>query len=76
LTEDGDAVDILALVEEPSFSGCLIEVRPIGVMNMIDQERRVTATLGWGGPDDARKVIRRVERYKAGEAAVWLTKHS
>jgi inorganic pyrophosphatase len=37
LAPDGDAVDVLVLVEEPSFSGCLIEVRPIGVMNMIDQ---------------------------------------
>jgi len=37
LAPDGDAVDVLALVEEPSFPGCLIEVRPIGVMNMVDQ---------------------------------------
>jgi inorganic pyrophosphatase len=99
---DADPVDCLALVEEPSFSGCLIEVRPIGVLNMIDQdesdqkilavpnrnprydevhsmdgifahvrleiehfftiykelEGRKTATLGWGGPGDARQAIR------------------
>ena len=29
LADDGDPLDVLALVEEPSFSGCLIEVRPI-----------------------------------------------
>jgi inorganic pyrophosphatase len=27
------------LVKEPSFPGCLIEVRPIGVLNMIDQDQ-------------------------------------
>src|SRR5471032_3249524 len=38
IAPDDDPVDILALVEEPSFAGCLIEVRPIGVLNMIDQD--------------------------------------
>ena len=27
------------LVKEPSFPGCLIEVRPIGVLIMIDQDQ-------------------------------------
>jgi inorganic pyrophosphatase len=35
--QDGDPLDVLALVEEPSFTGCLIEVRPVGILNMIDQ---------------------------------------
>src|SRR5579871_252626 len=35
--DDGDPLDVLALVEQPSFSGCLIQVRPVGVLNMIDQ---------------------------------------
>jgi len=39
LAEDGDPADVLALVEEPSFCGCLIEVRPIGMLNMIDQDK-------------------------------------
>ena len=30
-------MDVLALVEEPSFPGCMIEVRPIGVLNMVDK---------------------------------------
>jgi len=40
LADDGDPLDVLALVEEPSFSGCLIEVRPIGMLNMIDRKKR------------------------------------
>src|SRR5437868_12896039 len=37
LASDGDPMDVLALVEEPSFPGCMIEVRPIGVLNMVDK---------------------------------------
>lgn len=40
LSSDGDPLDLLALVEEPSFPGCLIEVRPIGVLNMVDQQQK------------------------------------
>ena len=36
LSEDGDPLDVLALVTEPSFSGCMIEVRPVGVLDMVD----------------------------------------
>ena len=39
LADDGDPLDVLALVEEPSFSGCLIDVRPIGMLNMIDRKK-------------------------------------
>lgn len=36
LFSDGDPVDIMVLIEEPTFVGCLIEVRPLGVMRMVD----------------------------------------
>ena len=36
LGDDGDPLDVLVLVDEPSFPGCLQEVRPIGLMEMID----------------------------------------
>lgn len=38
LAEDGDPLDVLALVNEPSFTGCLIEVRPVGVLYMVDKD--------------------------------------
>lgn len=38
LAEDGDPLDVLTLVSEPSFTGCLIEVRPVGVLNMVDRD--------------------------------------
>ncbi len=40
LAEDGDPLDILVLVEEPSFTGCLIEARPIGMLEMADDKGR------------------------------------
>ena len=36
IAEDGDPMDVLALVEQPSFTGCMIEVRPVGILNMVD----------------------------------------
>ncbi len=40
LAEDGDPMDVLTLVQEPSFPGVMIEVRPVGVLNMVDQQER------------------------------------
>jgi inorganic pyrophosphatase len=40
LAEDGDPMDVLVLVDQPSFSGCLIEVRPVAVLNMVDSNVR------------------------------------
>ncbi len=36
LAEDGDPLDVLVLVTEPTFPGCRIRVRPIGVFLMED----------------------------------------
>jgi inorganic pyrophosphatase len=36
LAEDGDPLDIMVLVDEPSFTGCLMEARPVGVLHMVD----------------------------------------
>ncbi|MCC7553151.1 MAG: inorganic diphosphatase [Methanobacteriaceae archaeon] len=33
---DGDPMDILVLMEQATFPGCIIEARPIGIMGMID----------------------------------------
>jgi inorganic pyrophosphatase len=42
LHDDGDPLDVLVRVEEATFTGCQIEVRPIGVLKMLDR----------GDPDD------------------------
>ncbi len=38
LALDGDALDVLVLVSEPTFPGCLIEVRAVGIFNMTDEK--------------------------------------
>ena len=40
--EDGDPLDILVMINEPTFSGCVIQARPIGLFRMKDR----------GEPDD------------------------
>ncbi len=37
LADDGDPLDALVLVDAPSFPGCVMEVRPIGMLEMLDQ---------------------------------------
>ncbi|HML05580.1 MAG TPA: inorganic diphosphatase [Methanobacterium sp.] len=36
LYDDGDPMDVMVLMEQPTFPGCVIETRPIGIMRMID----------------------------------------
>jgi len=36
LWDDGDPMDIIVLMDQPTFPGCVIESRPIGIMRMID----------------------------------------
>jgi len=35
--DDGDHLDVLVIVEEPTFPGCRMEVRPVGVLKMRDE---------------------------------------
>jgi inorganic pyrophosphatase len=52
LAEDNDPLDVLVLVDSPSFTGCVLQVRPIGVLDMIDQgqpDQKILA-VGEGNP--------------------------
>jgi len=40
--DDGDPLDLMVIVSEDTFTGCFMEVRPIGVLRIIDDD----------GPDD------------------------
>lgn len=37
LHADGDPLDVLVITNEPTFPGCVIEARPMGVFHMIDK---------------------------------------
>jgi inorganic pyrophosphatase len=38
LAEDGDPLDALVLLDEPTFPGCHIRARPVGVFRMNDEQ--------------------------------------
>jgi inorganic pyrophosphatase len=40
LDEDGDPLDILVLVTTPSCPGCIMKARPVGLLRMLDGEKR------------------------------------
>lgn len=40
LADDGDPLDIIILVAEPTFTGCLVEARPVGLLEMVDQGKK------------------------------------
>ncbi|MBC7221305.1 inorganic diphosphatase [Candidatus Bipolaricaulota bacterium] len=40
LAEDGDHLDALIVTYEPTFPGCLVPVRPVGVLDMRDEKGR------------------------------------
>ncbi len=46
LAEDGDPLDAHALVSEPTFPGCRIRIRPIGLFLMEDQGQADHKVLG------------------------------
>jgi len=40
LDEDGDPLDILVLVTAPTFPGCVMKARPVGLLRMMDGDKR------------------------------------
>ncbi|HMM42818.1 MAG TPA: inorganic diphosphatase [Thermomicrobiales bacterium] len=38
LAPDGDHLDILVVVHEPTFPGCVVEARPVGGLDMSDEK--------------------------------------
>jgi len=45
LAEDGDPLDIVLLVREPTFSGCLVHARVIGLLKMIEKKEEDVKVL-------------------------------
>lgn len=50
LANDGDPVDLIVLTDDPTFTGCMLEARPVGLLRMTDEK----------GPDE--KVLAVPER--------------
>ena len=58
LGDDGDPLDVLVMTTEPTFPGCLITVRPIGVFLMEDEKGGDEKILSVPVADPLRREIR------------------
>jgi len=38
MADDGDPLDVLVVIAEPTFPGCVVRVRPVGVLDMADEK--------------------------------------
>lgn len=38
LADDGDPLDVLVVISAPTFPGCVVRARPIGVLDMADEK--------------------------------------
>lgn len=61
LAEDNDPLDILVMVNEPTFSGCLIEARVVGLFKMIDKGVNDFKVLGVPNADPLFGHIKKLE---------------
>lgn len=58
LSDDGDPLDVLVLVDAPSFTGCVMTVRPIGMLEMVDQGKKDEKILAVGTNNPIYKDVR------------------
>ncbi len=38
LSQDGDTLDVLVLIKQPTFPGCILKARPVGAIDMEDEK--------------------------------------
>ena len=66
----GDPLDVLTLVEEPSFPGCLMEVRTLGLLDMVDDAQADQKILAVPASDprfDSMRNVRDLPDHKRRE---------
>lgn len=83
---DGDHVDVMVLVSQPTFPGCVLEARPVGILDMVDEageDRKVIAVaehdpihqhvraIGDLGDHFKKEVQQFFESYKTLEEGKW-----
>ncbi|MHA1156994.1 MAG: inorganic diphosphatase [Candidatus Heimdallarchaeota archaeon] len=66
LGDDKDPLDIMVLITEPTFPGCLVTARPIGVLRMKDE---------MGDDDKIIAVAHNDPRMEEAKSLDWVPKH-
>lgn len=61
LGEDGDPLDALVLLDDPTFPGCLVESRPVGVFWMEDDKGPDAKIICVPAADPRWSVVREIE---------------
>jgi inorganic pyrophosphatase len=62
LADDGDPLDGMVLMDEPTFPGCVIAARPIGMLEMIDGGDRDEKILCVPAADPRYKDIKSIQQ--------------
>ena len=70
LSQDGDRLDAAILSVDPLFSGCVIRVRPIGLLKMTDSGKEDSKIIGVQADNPDYKNIREIEDIKAANLSV------
>ena len=65
LADDGDPLDGMVLMDQPTFPGCVITARPIGMLEMIDGGDRDEKLLCVPDSDPRYKTITSLENISA-----------
>jgi inorganic pyrophosphatase len=76
LAEDGDPLDALVLLEEPTFPGCHVKARPIGAFLMRDEHGDDTKILCVTASDPRQAGVRELDdiaRHELDEIAHFFT---
>ncbi len=60
LGQDGDPLDAIVLVDEPTFPGCVIRCRPIGMLCMVDEHGQDDKVLCVPAGDTRKEHLRDV----------------
>src|SRR2546421_10435728 len=61
LSDDGDPLDVLVLGDAPSFAGCVMTVRPVGFLEMVDQGQGDEKVLAVGTNNPIYKEVQDYE---------------
>lgn len=60
-SEDGDHLDVMVFVTDPTFPGCVLSVRPIGVLDMEDEKGQDWKIIAVADKDPRQFSIQTIE---------------
>ena len=72
LADDGDPLDVLIVIAEPTFPGCVVRARPIGVLDMKDDKGHDYKILAVAHDDPRWEREERGTAYLRSGANTWL----